>query len=267
VPVSTNAAISSPFVHFVGPGGAVVAVLNLADFAAEYNLDRSAVYAVAQGKRRQHKGWSVVGQLCHSRTRYVLHHTDGREAVFDNATEWAEAQGLSPKEVGKVLRGDRLALAGWSRTKGDPMDPKQRTLYHLGGAVETFTDVAAWCAERNLSRVAIYEVLRGVRKSYKGWQTKANAKEHTWRVVDPAGGRHQFQNIRQFALANGLDPSNFRRVLLGYAKSHKGWQLDHQKPPTVAQPAAPPRKRRTRPETQPETIAPQNGSYDPTEAS
>lgn len=229
MPVSADAVLRSsrPFARLIHTSGEVVDVWNVAEFSAQRGLIPQGVYAVVQRHRPHHKGWSLEGGTYSTKKRNELFHTDGREAVFDNAAEWAEVNGLSPKEVRKVIRGERRSLAGWSLVKGDTgVKNEQRTLYHIGGLVASFTDTPGWCTTKKLSKVAIYEVLRGARKSYKGWALKANVKEHIWCVTSPLGTTHRFQSIRKFALDNDLDPANLRRVLLGLANSHRGWRAD-----------------------------------------
>lgn len=48
-------------------------------------------------------------------------------------------------------------------------------------------------------------------------------KKDAW-IMSPTGEVFHFENVRKFAVENGLDSSSLTKVMKGKAKQHKGWR-------------------------------------------
>ena len=70
-----------------------------------------------------------------------------------------------------------------------------------------------------------YEFLTGL-KGTRAANSQIHKNNITYpQVISPKGVLYEVINARKFAIENDLDPANFRKVLIGQAKQHKGWKI------------------------------------------
>lgn len=83
-----------------------------------------------------------------------------------------------------------------------------------------------FCKENNLNASTMIGLIRGERTHHKNW-THKNSKivqQKEYKLVDPMGNIHIFNNIRDFCKENKLTESLVSRLLSGHLKQHKGWK-------------------------------------------
>jgi len=126
----TAAGISKQFV-VTHPSGLAEEVSNLAAFCRKYDLSDSILYAVANGKFSQHKGFKCIrisekrefkpssketkekvraSKLKH---RYRLVSQWGQVVETDNLNQFCETRGISSSNMYAVANGKKLTCKGW----------------------------------------------------------------------------------------------------------------------------------------------------------
>lgn len=109
---------------------------------------------------------------------------------------------------------------------------KQSTIYalqHESGEVVTTSALNVFCTERGLDPRWLRRVLRGTRKSYKGWAIHAPEEEaivpKKYTLQHRGGEIVEFTSLVDFCKERNLDPRPFYPVLRGERLSHLGWGL------------------------------------------
>ncbi len=104
------------------------------------------------------------------------------------------------------------------------------------GVTYTITNIEEFCTLHKLDTANLRNVLKGVRKTHKGWALEIHKdiptnELHRWSgvthplIISPEVKEYTVFNITKFAKCHGLNSSTLCQLFKGKAKSHKGWKL------------------------------------------
>ena len=98
-------------------------------------------------------------------------------------------------------------------------------------------DLPKYCAENNLSKIAMRHLDRGSQVSHKGWTTHKTRQEYLnqienyplppYYVISPEGIEYEVFNVNEFSKTFGLMPGGLNRVIRNTRKQYKGWKLKY----------------------------------------
>ncbi len=168
---------------FIDPQGNEVIIHNLQAFCRQHRLSAGAMIALArpQHKLKQHKGWthkSSPRKRDYIKTWDGFLDPDGNEvAPIVNLKEFCRQHGLDATHMVAVLKGRICSHKGWTHRDGRKPQP-EKTYYGFvspEGQRVVITNLSAFCDANGLSKVHMFNLISGVRKSHKGW---------TWRPED-----------------------------------------------------------------------------------
>lgn len=152
---------------------------------------------------------------------YRLKNKDGEIFEFFSTGNFAKEHNLTDSGVLAVLVGDLDSYRDFYL----PETPiKEFKLMNSKGEIYSFKYAAVFARENNLDRSCVRDVLNGELQSVGGWTLPGNPKiKKEYQLVNPEGIIHTFDNIRQFARENGLNPTCVSSIILGRIRSNKGW--------------------------------------------
>ena len=158
------------------------------DFYMKYGLSQTAVYNVANGKNISVKGWYIdeerysTANKTHNRTDDTLYewkHKDGRVEIATKH-QMETKYNLTKGKASAVANGTQISVNGWyvddekyNKRKTKPYDDTIYDWYKVNGKCETMTRrglVEKYCLDTS----AINNVIKGKRKSHKGWILNKN---------------------------------------------------------------------------------------------
>lgn len=105
-------------------------------------------------------------------------------------------------------------------------------LQHVDGEVITTNALNTFCVERDLDPRWLRRVLRGTRKSYKGWSAYTEQEAEVpkkQRLQHTSGEIAEFTSVADWCRERKLEPRPFYAVLRGARKSHLGWSVVGQR--------------------------------------
>lgn len=103
------------------------------------------------------------------------------------------------------------------------------------GKIYTHIDnFSNFCRTHNLTRQLLERVIKGKRKSHRGWRvvgTTLNDRIKTYeiKIISPYNIIYEaITNLNQFCQINNVDVRGIHNIITGKRKSHKGWKLANQ---------------------------------------
>ena len=85
-------------------------------------------------------------------------------------------------------------------------------------------NLKAFCKSRGLNDSSLGQVLKGVRKSHRGW-TRPETPKTSYTLMAPDGTVHAVTHLTNFAVEHGLNRQCINRLVLGQRETHAGWRL------------------------------------------
>lgn len=162
---------------FIDPAGKEVSITNLHEFCRQHGLNARAMMALADPdhKLKQHKGWthkSSPRKREYIKTWAGFIDPAGNEvAPITNLKEFCRQNGLDATHMVAVLKGRICSHQGWTHRDGRRPNP-EKTYYGFinpQGVRVTITNLSAFCEANGLSKVHMFNLISGLRKSHKGW--------------------------------------------------------------------------------------------------
>jgi len=95
--------------------------------------------------------------------------------------------------------------------------------------------IYGFAQKHDLNESHLVEVLKGKRKTHKGWRLKENEcysleKTYDVKLISPKGKIYgPITNLRKFAIKHNLEPSNLYALINEKIYSHLGWKLPKHK--------------------------------------
>lgn len=195
----------------ISPSGEEYTTDNINRFSLDWGLEATLLRHVANGDRRQHKGWTC------------------RKAL-------------------ESLELQKKRIAASSRVRGDAS--KREYLITSPQGVETMVrGLTDFCRENNLSKISLTEVAIGRLHSYKGWlcrYAQESEAEHARRingakpkgqkrtlyyiVTTPLGEEIAMHGLKDYCNANDLSYKELSGVANGRRSHHKGYRCRHADP-------------------------------------
>lgn len=173
---------------FVAPAGNEITITNLFAFCRQHGLDFPSMHRLAVGKSKlkSYKGWThknSIRQREYVKTYNGFITPDGRSAgSITNLAAFCRLHGLDKTHMVAVARGRIYSHRGWTydndRQKLNP--PRTYTGFiKPNGRRAVIVNLPAFCRAQGLQVAHMYQLIRGQRKSHKGW---------TWRQSNEQAG-------------------------------------------------------------------------------
>jgi group I intron endonuclease len=169
---------------FIDPEGNEVTITNLFDFCRQHDLDWPSMHRLARGKSKlkSSKGWTHKNSV--RKRAYIKTYTgfitpDGQPAgPITNLAAFCREHGLDNTHMVAVANGRICSHHGWTHEIGRQAAGSARTytgFINPDGQHVVITNLMAFCREHGLHPVHMHALIKGRRKSHKGW---------TWREDD-----------------------------------------------------------------------------------
>lgn len=167
---------------FIDPDGNEVTITNLQEYCRQFGLNATAMYQLAHGKSKlkSHKGWThrnSIRQRPYVKTYEGFISPEGVPAGnITNLASFCRKHGLDTTHMVAVAHGRLISHHGWTYDNGRQRNVKiHKGFVSPAGEHVEITNLAVFCRENKLSKVHMFNVKSGARKSHKGW---------TWRATD-----------------------------------------------------------------------------------
>ena len=162
---------------FVDPNGNEVAITNLFDFCRQNNLDFPSMHRLAKGesKLKSYKGWShknSVRQREYIKTYEGFIDPEGIHAgPITNLSAFCRENNLDNTHMVAVAQGRLFSHRGWTYNNArENMGYKTYAGFiNPHGERVVISNLTVFCRENGLEVVHMRQLIRGKRKSHKGW--------------------------------------------------------------------------------------------------
>ncbi|QLE59619.1 hypothetical protein [Nostoc sp. TCL26-01] len=162
---------------FKSPTGEIFRGRGVRDFAQKYGLNEECLYLVLSGKAIAHKGWTKA-QGGRKKKIYIYHFLDpnGNYHKTSQLGDFARTNGLDRKSFHALTTGVLITYKGWKACNANQnliSTPVKRgksfILLSPDGQIIKGFNISEFARVRGLIPGCLINLLRGARKTYKGW--------------------------------------------------------------------------------------------------
>lgn len=163
--------------HLKSPNGKIFRGKGVREFARTHGLNEECLYLVLSGKAISHKGWTKA-QGGRKKKEYIYHFLDPNGKYYQTSQlgVFSRTHGLSRKSLHALSTGILITYKGWRACDANRniistkvKRGKPFVLLSPDGEIIKGFNISAFARANGLIPGCLINLLRGARKTYKGW--------------------------------------------------------------------------------------------------
>jgi len=218
--------------------GTIVEFSNIAKFCKEYSLPGyKDVQKVLGGNKKFYKGWYRLGEVPNTIPKEIkpktpigrtvtVYDPEGNEIILTNIAQFCRDNNLNHSSFYSMVTRREVSYKGYTLSPNKPKKySKVVRLVDADGIVYEANSVSEFSKKYSIPSKRLSLLINGQIKSYKGYSLDNQSKISFKNTV--TGEIVSCFKIADFCRLAGVKPSAITKVVHGYRKSHKDWELHY----------------------------------------